>query len=138
MQRSKIEIYLHFVWTTKRRAHWLTPAIEKQLYRCIGHDVTKLKCQILAIGGMPDHVHLVTSMSSMVGAAQLAKAVKGNSSLLANERLGFEGAFDWQDNYAVFSVGSELESVLSYVRRQKEHHAANDLWEEWEKSYDEV
>ena len=39
---------------------------------------------------------------------------------------------------AAFSVGGELEDVLSYVRRQKEHHASGDLWTEWEESYEEV
>ena len=138
MQRSKIEIYLHLVWTTKRRQEWITPDIERRVYRCIGHEVTRRNCVLLAIGGMPDHVHVVTALHSTVCAAILAQKMKGISALFINDRLGFEGAFDWQDNYAAFSVGSELDAVLNYVRQQKEHHAAGDLWPEWEESYEEV
>ena len=138
MQRSRIEIYLHFVWTTHRREHFLTPEVEKRIYRCIAHEIKEKKCVVLAIGGMPDHVHIVASLHSTTSAAVLAQKMKGNSSVLANRELGFEGAFDWQDNYAAFSVGGELNAVIEYVRRQKEHHAAGDLWPEWEETFEDV
>ena len=138
MQRSKIEIYLHFVWTTKKRAMWVTPDIERRIYRCIGSQVVKCKCRMLAIGGMPDHVHVVSALNSTTSVAFLAQKMKGISALLANEQLGFEGAFDWQDNYAAFSVGNELDAVLNYVRCQKQHHATGDLWTEWEETYEDV
>ena len=99
MQRSKIEIYIHFIWTTKRRAHWVTPAIERRVHRCIASQIVKCQCQTLAIGGMPDHVHVVASLNSTTPAAFLAQKMKGISALLANEQLGYEGVFDWQDNY---------------------------------------
>ena len=138
MQRSRIEIYLHFVWTTHRREHLLTPDVEKRIHRCIVHEIEKKKSLVLAIGGMPDHVHVVASLHSTVSAAILAQKMKGISSVLANRELGFEGAFDWQDNYAAFSVGGELNAVVEYVRRQKEHHAAGNLWPQWEEAHEEA
>lgn len=138
MQRSKIEVVLHYVWTTQRREPFLTPNIERALHRCIAGEAKRLRCVSLAINGMPDHVHLVVKMHSTVSIARLAQAVKGVSSLFANEKLGFEGAFDWQENYAAFSVGSELDAVLAYVRNQKQHHASQELWPEWEETFEDV
>ena len=126
------------MWTTKKREFWITQDKERPIYRCIGHEIIARKCRLLAIGGMPDHVHVVVSMRSTVCAATLAQEMKGLSSVLANKKLGFEGAFDWQDNYAAFSVGSELDAVITYVQRQKEHHASGDLWPDWEETYEEV
>ena len=79
MQRSRIEIYLHFVWTTHRREHFLTADVEKRIHRCIVHEIEEKKCVVLAIGGMPDHVHVVASLHSTTSAAVLAQKMKGNS-----------------------------------------------------------
>ena len=137
MQHSKVEVYLHYIWTTKLREPFLTLEIERAVYRCIKDEARRLRCIPLEIGGMPDHVHLVVRTHSTVSTARLAQAVKGVSFKFANNQLGFEGAFDWQQNYGAFSVGSELEAVIAYVRNQKQHHASGDLWPEWEESFEE-
>ena len=133
MQRSKIEVFLHYVWTTHHREPFLAPQIERAVHRCIAGEAKRLRCIPLAVNGMPDHVHLVVQMHSTVSIARLAQAVKGVSSLFANTELGFDGAFDRQDNYAAFSVGSELDAVLGYARHQKQHHGSGDIWPEWKK-----
>jgi putative transposase len=130
MQRSKVEVFVHYVWTTWRREPFLTPEVERRIHRAICGEVKRLKCVPIAIGGMPDHVHLVVELHSTVSIARLAQAVKGGSSTWANRSLGFEGAFDWQQNYAAFSVGGELDAVIGYVRNQKKHHASGDVWPE--------
>ena len=58
MQKSKAEHYLHFVWTTQQLHPLLTPEVEKSVYRCIQVEAKRLKCAVLALGGLPDHVHL--------------------------------------------------------------------------------
>lgn len=138
MQRSKIDVVVHYVWTTHLREPFLMPEVERRVHRCIAGEARRLRCLPLEVNGMPDHVHLVVQMHSTVSIARLAQAVKGVSSLFANRELGFEGAFDWQENYAAFSVGSELEAVLAYVRKQKQHHASGELWAEWEASFESV
>jgi putative transposase len=95
-------------------------------------------CTVYAIGGMPDHVHLVVRMPGRLSPAALMKQVKGASSVLLNEvRPEFSERFDWQDGYGCLSIGQsrdELETVIAYVRRQKEHHANNDLMLDWEET----
>jgi len=130
MQRSKIEVYLHLVWATRGRVPLLDAAeAERAVHRCIATEARRLKCEVLAVNGMPDHVHLVVKLPSTVAIARLAQAVKGISSKMANEHCSFGGAFDWQDSYAAFSVSiSHLPRVVAYVERQKEHHSSQELW----------
>src|SRR5262245_11021265 len=98
MHRSLGEIYLHLVWSTRRRQHLVTEDIERDVYRCIEDQARKLKCTVLAIGGMPDHVHLVVHTPTIVCAAKLAKQVKGVSSTFVRDQLNIHEPFRWQDH----------------------------------------
>ena len=133
MRRSKSEIYLHFVWATWQRRPWVTEAIERDVYRCIENEARQLNCAVLALNGMPDHVHLLVQIPTTLCPSHLAKQVKGVSSAFINDNFSVEERFHWQENYAVFSVSrSHLKRVIRYVNRQKEHHAQGTTWMEWE------
>ena len=135
MQRSKVEVFVHLVWATHKRQEWVTNPNERAIYACIQRETQRLDCVVLALNGMPDHVHLVVKLHSTIAIARLAQAVKGISSRLANDELGFEGAFDWQDHYAAFGVSrSHKERVVRYVERQKQRHSQGNLWPEWEET----
>ncbi|MDW8101156.1 MAG: transposase [Anaerolineae bacterium] len=61
-------------------------------------------CTVLALNGMPDHVHLVVSFPSTIAIADLVKQVKGVSSHFVNETLEPEPQFKWQGSYGAFTV----------------------------------
>ena len=136
MQRSKIEVFVHYVWTTKNREFLIESDMERRLNRVIGHEIIRLKCKPLAFGVLPDHLHVAVKMHSTVAVASLAQAMKGVSSRMLNAEFHFDSAFDWQNRYGAFSIGrgEELKRVLAYVRHQKEHHAQGDVWHEWEEA----
>ena len=139
MRRSKAEIYLHFVWGTLRRLPLVSENIERDIYRCVGDQATKLQCVVLAIGGMPDHVHLLARVPAKISASELAKQVKGVSSAFGRDRLGGESLFGWQDGYGVFSVSrSHVKRIIAYIENQKRHHADGTLWPEWEETDEEA
>lgn len=53
---------------------------------------------------------------------------------MTHETAPIEG-FKWQGSYGAFSVSPhDTERVCDYIVRQKEHHAKDDLWPDWEKS----
>jgi putative transposase len=121
---------LHLVWATLRRSPFLSdPVDERRVHRCIQAEAEKLGCVVLAVDGMPDHVHLVVKVPTKLSAAKLAQTVKGCSSNFANEQLQLDEHFNWQEHYGAFSVSlRDLERVVRYVQSQKEHHATGDLW----------
>jgi REP element-mobilizing transposase RayT len=135
MGESISEIYLHLVWATWRRQPLVTPAIERAVHRCISDQAQKLRCTVLAVGGMPDHIHLAVIMPTTVTVARIANQIKGVSSTLVRNRLCPEEFFNWQDGYAVFSFGPDhKDRVISYIRNQKKRHAAGKLWPRWEET----
>jgi putative transposase len=138
MPNSNSEIYLHFVWTTYRRHELITAEVERPLYACILTECRSMGCEALAIGGMPDHVHLAVRMATRVSPASLMQWVKGVSSTATREHVVQPGdLFGWQDGYGVFSFSrSHLPKVISYIRNQKHHHGGGKLWTVWEPSSD--
>ena len=77
------------------------------MHRCIVSEAQTLGFKVLAVGGMPDHVHLVVRMPSRVCPADLMKQVKGTSTILYNQlRPAFSEGFHWQNGYGCFSLWS--------------------------------
>jgi putative transposase len=139
MRRNKLELYLHLVWATWDRLPLITPDIERRLHRNIESEARGMGCTVLALNGMLDHVHLVISFPATVVISDLVKQVKGVSSHFVNETLRPGAQFKWQGGYGAFTVSRwDLPKIIRYVKRQKEHHAANDLWPELEESFEEV
>ena len=132
-RKSNVEVYLHFVWATKRRLPLIVPELERRLHGCISGEAKRLDCEVLAVGGMPDHVHLAVAMPTVLSPAKLMQQVKGVSSRFASERLLPSGeVFVWQEGYGVFSFSrSHRDRVIAYIRNQKQHHASGDMWTAW-------
>jgi REP element-mobilizing transposase RayT len=91
---------------------------------------------VLALNGDSMHLHLVVSLPTTITIAGLVKQVKGVSSHFVNETLQPETQFKWQGGYAAFTVSRwDVSRIVGYVKRQKEHHAAGDLWGELEETF---
>ena len=137
-RRNKLRVPLHFVWSTRERHPLLTEDIERAVYRYIEAICHEMGCEVLAIGGMPNHVHLLVTYSNTVSFAEFMKRVKGGSSRFISEQLRPGEWFRWQENYAVFAVSwSHRKRVVAYIENQKQHHADGTLWEEAEETYEE-
>lgn len=139
MRRSKAEIYLHLVWATRERQGFVTPAVAERLYPFLEMQARHLGCHVFAIGGMPDHVHLVVRTPTTVCAAQLLKQMKGSSSAFVNDLTCRTPYFRWQEGYGVFSLCRPLlGKVIRYALNQEHHHSQGHLWAEWEETDEEA
>ena len=133
MRAPYTQLYLHCVWATWDRLPLITPEIEPRLYAAIAAKCRELKCKPHAIGGVEDHVHLVVQLHTTVSVAQLLKGVKGSSSHLVTHEIAPGEFFKWQGAYGAFTFAKDdLVQVVAYTERQKAHHAAGRLYEEWE------
>jgi len=139
MRRAKTELYLHLIWATPGRAALVKPALERPLYRCMEDQARQMGCTVLAIGGMPDHVHMVLRYPAKVSVARLAQQIKGVSSHFVSGELQAGLGFHWQERYGAFSLSrSHVEKVVAYVKNQKRRHAEQDLWGQWEETDEAV
>ncbi len=132
---SKIEVPLHFVWGTFERRPIITPEVERLVYRAIDAQVQRLGCTVLAIGGMPDHVHLAVLFTPNISIADFVRQVKGTVSFQIRAHYKEDRFFRWQPNYAVIGFRlSQKERVIEYVLHQKIHHAEHRTVLAWEET----
>ena len=79
---------------------------------------------LLEIGGMPDHVHLLIEFSNLDKFSYLVRDLQAFSSLWIHKNFPNLNDFAWQEGYGSFSTSySALESIKKYIQNQKQHHA---------------
>jgi REP element-mobilizing transposase RayT len=132
MPSAYTQNFYHVVFSTKHRANLITPNLETRLYPFIGGIVRDLRCRLLAVNGMPDHVHLLVLYRPDLSHSELLQQVKGRSSKWINETFPELGRFSWQEGYGGFTVRkSAVPDVEAYIVRQKEHHQRQDFKSEF-------
>ena len=122
MPQSLSHLFVHAVFSTKdRRALLRSEEIRRETYSYMAGILKNLPCHPIKIGGVDDHVHMLSSLSKNIAFADMIGRVKGSSS----KRLSEKGVLDfaWQNGYGAFSVSeSNVEIVTAYIFAQAEHH----------------
>jgi len=122
------QLYYHFIWSTKDRLPLITPEIEARLYAVIVSKVHEFDAVAFAIGGMTEHVHLVTAVPPKTALSIFIGQIKGVSSHFVNHELDLPYYFRWQSEYGVISFAKRsLPDVVRYVKNQKEIHRKRQL-----------
>ena len=117
----------------------VTPDIERDVYRYITTVCQNCGCEVLAIGGIADHVHLYISFPGTVDYSELMRNAKGGSSRFVNKTLKPGQFFAWNKNYGAFSTRkSDIPIVVEYIKNQEQRHAEGKLWPALEESFEEV
>ena len=125
------QILLHVVFSTKQRRPSITPDIQARLYEYVGGIIRAEKGTLYAIGGMPDHLHMLLRWRTDGAVSDLKRTVKARSSRWIHDTFPDSSAFAWQEGYAVFSVSKSSEAyVKAYIETQAEHHKKRDFAEE--------
>jgi len=125
MRRPYTQLYLHFVWSTWDRLPLITPALREPIYRCMLEQARKHRCEVIAIGGVEDHVHVLLEFHPMARISEVVQHVKGASSHLVTQELAPGEFFKWQGAYGAFSLSKrQVPHVRRYIHHQEEHHHA--------------
>ena len=91
-----------------------------------------LAAELVNVGGVADHVHIVTTLPRTVSQAELIEQIKKASSKWIKTLDAPYRGFFWQRGYGTFSVSpSQLDAVLEYIRAQQEHHRTRTFQEEY-------
>jgi putative transposase len=133
MRRNFTQLYVHLVWATWDRLPLITPHIKEQVYKVMAYECKQLGCSVVAIGGVEDHVHLLTGFPANVAISELVKQVKGSSSHCVMNQVKPSEFFKWQGGYAAFSVNhQDLNEIAAYIQNQATHHQQQTLIPLWE------
>jgi putative transposase len=102
------------------------------LHRYLGGVLANRDCQPIMVGGVEDHIHILSALSRTCQAAEMVKEVKRSSSLWIKTKSAELHDFAWQNGYGIFSIGfSQIEPVRSYIAGQEEHHRKTSFQEEF-------
>ncbi|CAG0941278.1 hypothetical protein ANRL1_00485 [Anaerolineae bacterium] len=132
MKRTGVfyQLVYHFIWTTKNREPFLTPAVEERLFPYVSAKCKELDCTLYAVNGASDHLHVLLGLTPTILVADVAKNLKGASSHFINHDSGLTESLYWQDGYGVITIReAEIPKVVRYIQHQKEHHRSGKLSE---------
>ena len=129
MPQSLAQIYLHIVFSTKNREPFLCDeTIRDEMHNYLGGTCNELKCQVLRVGGVADHVHIVCTLGRQISVSDLIRELKRDSSKWAKLQSPSLADFSWQNGYGAFSVSpGHVDALLTYVEKQEQHHATESF-----------
>ncbi len=119
--------------------------VEQPLYGYIAGIIKGLGGRPIQINGMPDHIHVLSTLPRTISIADYIEAIKSSSSKWIKTQDSRLSNFTWQRGYGTFSVsGSAVSIVSQYIMNQKAHHQMKafqdeliEFLKEYEVEYDE-
>lgn len=124
MSNTYTQLYIQLVFAVKGRNNFISYDWEEELYKYITTVVQNDKHKMLAINGMPDHIHIFLGLNPAIAISDLVKDIKRASNNLINEKGLIKGRFEWQSGYGAFSYAkSQIDQVCKYIINQKIHHS---------------
>ena len=102
------------------------------MYKYITGIVQNQDHKLLAINGMPDHIHILVGMRPSQSVSDLLQDIKSGSSKWINEQNFCKEKFEWQSGFGAFSYGaSQVSQVIRYIENQEQHHKQVSFREEY-------
>ena len=132
MANTYTQIHVQFVFAVKYRDSLIIPLLKEELYQYISGIIKHHKHKLLAINGMPDHIHIFIGMRPTQSISDLMQDIKGCSSKWINEKKFLKVKFEWQEGYGAFSYSkSQVDNVINYIKNQEEHHKKESFRNEY-------
>jgi len=132
MPQSLSKVIIHIIFSIKNREPWLDCEVRPRMHAYLATTCRDLGAEVVHVGGVADHVHIVTMLPRTVSQAQVVEQIKKASSKWIKSLGGHYRGFFWQRGYGAFSVSpSQLDSVLEYVDKQQQHHRERTFQEEY-------
>jgi putative transposase len=123
MPQAYTNLIYHIVYSTKERQPLIKHNLQPRLYEYIGGMIRKRGGICLAIGGMSDHVHILTKLKPDKALSDVLRDLKANSTGWMHDVFPDMKDFTWQRGYGAFTVSSsQVEKVREYILNQEEHH----------------
>jgi REP element-mobilizing transposase RayT len=126
------QILYQIVFATKNHEMTMVESGQEKLYKYIWGVLKNKNCHLYRIGGVEDHLHIVTHVHPTVAVAYLVKDIKLAASKLIQAENIFPYWDGWQDGYGAFTYSiSAKDNLIEYVKNQKEHHKKVSFREEY-------
>ena len=132
MANTFSQIYIQTVFAVSNRQSLIKPAFQEELYKYITGIVRNQRQKLIAINGMPDHLHILIGLRPAMALADLVREIKSDSTHFINKNRLVRGRFSWQEGYGAFSYGhSQLNTIIRYIQNQEKHHTRRSFKNEY-------
>lgn len=132
MANTYTQFYVHLVFTPKNRDALIKKTWNNELEKYITGIVQNNGHKLLAIGCMPDHIHIFIGYNINQLIPDLVEKIKTSSNSWIKENKLSKFKFEWQKGYGAFSHSrSQIDIVTNYVLTQNEHHSKKTFKEEY-------
>ena len=133
MANTYTQIYIQVVFAVEGRQSLIVPEHKIEIYKYMTTVIQNQKNKVMAINGMPDHVHLLIGLNPDIALSDLVRDTKAAASSLINDNRWVRGHFNWQKGYGAFSYSkSQVPRVAKYIEDQERHHAKRSFRDEYE------
>src|SRR5947209_7077476 len=105
------------ILSTKNREPWLDSDVRPRMRAYLATICRDLGAELVNVGGVADHVHIVTTLPRTLSQADLIERIKKASSKWIKTLDARYRGFFWQRGYGAFSVSPEPARGRAAVRR---------------------
>ena len=132
MASSIAKIDIHLIFHVKTTGVNMRGEDLPRIFQYIGGIIKGMDGIPIEIGGVCDHIHILTSLPKNISLTDFIKVIKTNSSKWIKQLDRCYMHFAWQDGYGAFSVSpSLLDKTIQYIRNQEEHHRKRSFHDEY-------
>ena len=132
MADTYIQAYFHLVFTPKNREALIRKSWKDELEKYITGIVQNNGHKLIAIGSMPDHIHIFIGYNVNQTIPKLVEQIKTSSNHWIQKNKLTRFKFDWQKGYGAFTHShKQVDTVTKYVLNQEEHHKKASFKEEY-------
>ncbi|HSY75459.1 MAG TPA: IS200/IS605 family transposase [Bacteroidia bacterium] len=133
MADTYAQIYIHIVFAVKGKDNSISPRWKIELYQNIAGIIVDGKQKLIAINGMPDHLHILVGLQPNKALSDLITEIKTGSTNFINGKNWVTGKFEWQAGYGAFSYSPwQLDTIEAYIKNQDMHHHKQTFREEYQ------
>ena len=117
------QLLYQIVYSTKNRVNSLECHGREELFKYLSGVLYEKKCHLYRIGGVSDHLHIVTHIHPSIAISDLVKDLKLSATDHIKDTALFPNFSGWQTGYAAFTYHIDAkENLIKYVMNQEAHH----------------
>jgi REP element-mobilizing transposase RayT len=132
MANTYTQCHVHLVFAVKYRKALIQKSWKPDLEKYITGIVQNYEHKLLAIGGMPDHIHIFLGYNVKHLLPDLVSEIKTSSNAWVKENRLSSEPFAWQNGYGAFTHSrSQVPDVIKYVLNQEQNHAKKTFQKEY-------
>jgi putative transposase len=132
MANTYTQCYFQLVFAVKNREALVKRQWKDNLEKYITGVVQNHHHKLLAIGAMPDHIHILIGYNLNHLIPDLVEEIKTSSNAWVKREKLSNFYFAWQKGYGAFTYShNQIDGLVKYILTQEEHHKRISFKEEY-------